>query len=170
MKVGCIALGWILALLGARAYAQGTATETLGFQINVEPVFSVETVSEEAGEVELGPILPGEAPPSKQVRILIHTNTGQPYRVIQKVDQLPVSELGVEFPAQELQFAVSDGIRGGQSQVGGFQPLTPGVTFLFSSTPQGQADQFTITYRSPSQQVIPAGIYRARLAIEGELQ
>ncbi len=167
-KAGWIALGWILSLGSSHVHAQGTATETIDSELNVEPFFLV-TTSQEGGEVNLGPILPGEGSFQAEVKVDVLTNTGRPYQVVQKMTGPPVNERGLEFPSSRLQLAVSDGIRGGQSQVKGFQPLAPGITVLFSSTPKGAADQFTITYRSSTEGITPTGSYRTSVGIEGEM-
>jgi len=166
-KIGWITLGSILAFWSTQVYAQGTATETIGLRIDVQSSFNIEIVSEEPGEVQLGPILPGEGPVMQEVKVKVRTNAGRPYRVTHTVDQ--ASEQGWVLPSDDLQLTVSDGLRGGRSEIKGFQPLTPGTTVLFSSGPRGRADEFTIKYRASTKQVRRAGLYRIRAVVEGNL-
>lgn len=139
-------------------------------QINIEPTFFVETTTEQGGDVQLGPILPGENPASQNVKVFIRTNQGRPYRVIQKLEQKLLSERGLDFPAEQIQLVVSEGIHGGRSEVKGPRTLPTDTLVIFSSSPDGNADEFTITYLSSSKQVVPAGTYRSRIQIEGELR
>jgi len=165
-----LAAAWGL-VWGTPVGAQGTATETIDFLIQVEQGFHIDVSSEEtSGDwVSLGPIVPGGAGEIRRVTVTIRTNAERPYRIVQRVDHPPTNAQGNSLPLAALEYAVSDGVHGGTSQVNGFQPVTPGTTVLFSSGPKGKSDRFTITYRSSSPHILPAGTYRARLNIEGEL-
>ena len=144
-----------------RALAQGTTTETVGFSISIEPVFKVNSSSSEGGNVELGPLVPGQAAPSRTAVVSVRSNTGRPYRIIQRLEQ--------EFPAP-VQFTVTDGTQGGQSEVHSPQPLTTQSVTLFTSGPDGESDDFRINYSVASTELVPAGNYRARVLIEEEVR
>lgn len=166
----CAALMLGALFYGGPAHAQGTDRETVHFEIYVDPVFFVETTSNRGGNIELGPLLPNRGPASEIAKIAVHTNTGKAYRIIQQLDQPLISETGVEFPARDISFVASDGMRGGRSEIKSPTPLSSQPTTIFRSNLRGDADEFTITYLIKSKRVIPAGLYRARISVEGELQ
>ena len=153
----------------ACAHAQDSASETLAFEIHIEPVFVVESGSEESGNVNLGPLRSDETA-SQTTRVVVHTNRTQPYRITQHLEQNLLSNHGFDLSEEPILFSVSDGLHGGKPEVTGAQALTTEPMVIFSSSPDGAADEFTITYSSASRKLIPAGIYRARLLIEGELR
>ena len=156
-------------LIPSAARAQGTATETIGLEINIEPVFFVESSSEAGGNLELEPAQFGESSASQTATVVIHTNQGRPYRILQRLEQDLLSERGFELSKEQVLFLVSDGIHGGRSEVKSPQPLTTDSVVVFTSSAKGDADQFTILYSStPSREVVPSGTYRARLFIEEE--
>ena len=152
-------LGIVLFPAGDSARAQGTATETVDFSIQVDPVFVVNSTSDQGGNLEFS-VRPGEAV-SRTARVSIRSNTGRPYRILQRLEQ----------PLQEpVSFAATDGSRGGRSEVKTPQPLTTDPCVVFVSNPQGESDDFTIDYSVSSKQLIPAGSYRARILIEEEFR
>jgi len=164
-----------MALLAAASmcvpvFADVTATETISFKITIKPVFVVETQSEEGGNITLGPLLPGGEEAFRTAEVIVQTNRGRPYAIRQHLEQELLSERGFIFPSKQIRFAVSDGMSGGRSEVEGRQPLPMTPIVVFSSTAQGDADRFTISYFTDAKRVIPAGSYRARILIEGELQ
>ena len=164
-RVGVVAL---LLALSPAARAAETALETLEFRIQIEPVFRLETDSKEAGNVRLGPVTPGNPQALDTARIIVHTNRGQPYRIVQYLGQEFMSERG--FPLKNnVLFSVSNGANGGISQVSSPQPLTSERVVIFSNK-QGTSDQFTISYFGATDEVIPAGHYRAPIVIEEEVQ
>ncbi len=154
----------------AEASAQGTATETIGMEINIEPAFSVETTADQAGgNIELGPLLPhGSA--TQTAHVIVYTNRGQPYRITQHLKQDFQNEFGAEFDPSGMLFSVSNGLHGGQSEVTDLTPVKNGPTVIFTSNRRGDADEFTITYAAKPKKLIPAGRYRAQIKIEGEIQ
>lgn len=158
----------LLLALPIPARAAETALETIEFRIQIEPVFHVETDSKEAGNVHLDPVTPGDSAQALDTaRIIIHTNRGRPYRIVQYLGQEFMSERG--FPLKEsVRFQVSDGANGGKSEVSSPQPLTSEHIVIFSNK-QGTPDQFTISYSGSTDSVIPAGRYRAPIVIEEEL-
>ncbi len=158
-----------LLFLPATAWGQGTATRTIGLEIEVEPAFSVET-QVETGNAKLGPLSPGGPAATSQVKVIIHTNRGQRYRVIHRMEGELVSDRGFDFPRKGIFYSASDGLNGGKSQVRSRQPLGLKPTPVFSSGRKGEADEFTLSYTAAADQVFPAGNYRARISIEGEVQ
>lgn len=150
--------------------AQGTATETISFEINIEPVFVVETQSDEGGDITLGPLLPDGEDAFRTVEVIVHTNRGEPYAIVQQLEQELVSGEGFTFSSEQIRFSASDGINGGRSEVEGLQPLMLAPVVVFSSNVQGDADRFTISYFTSAKRVIPSGGYRARILIYEELQ
>lgn len=141
--------------------AQGTATETVGFSVSVEPVFVVNVSAEEGGTLELGPVGPGEPSASRVARVSVRSNTGRPYRIVQRLEQALQSE---------LLFTVTDGANGGRSEVSSPTPLTTQPMAIFTSPPGGGSDDFTILYTVSSRHLVPAGSYRARVIIEEEFR
>lgn len=152
----------------APALAQGTATETVGFSIQVDPVFKVESTSDQGGNIEF-PLRPGE-PVSRSAQVSVRSNTGRPYRILQRLEQPLLNERGADAADEPVLFTVTDGVHGGRSEVVSPQPLTTQPVILFTSGPQGESDDFTITYSVSSKQLVPAGSYRARILIEEELR
>jgi len=143
-----------------RAPAQGTATETVGFSIQIEPVFTVNSASEEGGTIDLGPVGPDQSPVSRRAVVSVRSNTGRPYRILQRLEEDPGKA--------QILFSVTDGVNGGRSRVSSPTALTLQPVEIFSN-PQGISDQFHVTY-SVSSDLLPAGEYRARILIEEELR
>lgn len=150
------------------ARAQETATENVQFQIRIQPVFVVETDSEQAGSIQLKTLGVEGVRVSDTARIRVHTNEGKRYRIVQRLEQDPLSERGGQLPEEQLQFSVGEGLHGGQSEVKNPVPLTRDSAVLFSSNEQGDADEFTISYFTAGRELLPAGHYRARILIEEE--
>ncbi len=149
------------------AFALDTATQTLHFEVHIEPVFYVESSSEEGGaSIQLGPILPHAGPAVQRAKVVIHANRPGPYQIHQWLEQKLTNEEGEDL--EEIQFVVSDGVEGGRSEIKSPIRLTTDPTILFSSP--GGPDQFTITYSSSAKGIIPSGKYRARIQIEGKLK
>ncbi len=165
-----VILGVLTFGTGPRALAQGTTTETVGFSISIEPVFVVKDSSEEGGNIELGPLSPGEQPAPKRANISVRTNRGRPYRIAQRLEQNLLNEKGSGLPEEPVLFSATDGRRGGQSQVKTPAPLATQPAVLFSSNPEGESDDFTVTYSVSSRQMVSAGSYRARILLEEEIQ
>lgn len=158
----------LLLALSPTAHAAETALETIEFRIQIDPVFHVETDSKEAGNVQLGPVTPGNPQALDTARVIIHTNRGRPYRIVQYLGQEFMSERG--FPLRkDVLYSVSNGTHGGHSEVSSPQPLTSEHTVIFSNK-EGVSDQFTISYFGSTDKVIPAGRYRAPIVIEEEVQ
>ncbi len=157
----------LLLVFSPAARAAETALETIEFRIRIDPVFHVETDSKEAGNVRLGPVTPGNPQAIDTARIIVRTNHGRPYRIVQYLGQEFMSEGG--FPLKDrVLFSVSNGTQGGQSQVSSPQPLTSERVVIFLNK-EGVSDQFTISYFGTTDKVIPAGRYRAPIVIEEEL-
>ncbi len=148
--------------------AQGTATETVGFSIQVEPVFKVESTSDQGGNIEF-PLRIGE-PISRPARVSVRSNTGRPYRILQRLEQPLSNEKGADMAEEPVMFTVTDGVQGGRSEVKAPQPLTTQPVVLFTSGPEGASEDFTVTYSVSSKQLVPAGSYRARILIEEEFR
>ena len=157
----CFLTEVVLLGFAAPSLAQGTATETVGFSVNIEPVFVVNSSAEGGGNIDLGPVGPGEPPASRVARISVRSNTGRPYRITQRLEQ----EL-----QGEILFTVTDGIHGGKSEASVPTPLTPQPAAIFTSGPEGESDDFTVVYTVSSRRLIPAGSYRARVVIEEEFR
>ncbi len=167
---GVLAAAALLCAAGS-CLAQGTATETVGFSVNVEPVFVVNSSAEGSGSIDLGPVGPGDPPASRVARVSIRSNTGRPYRIVQRLEQRLQGAGGSDLEEEPILFTVTDGAQGGRSEVRSSTPLTPQPVTLFTSGPGGESDDFTILYTvSPSQRLIPAGNYRARVIIEEEFR
>ena len=149
----------LLLAFSPAARAAETDLETIEFRIQIEPVFHLETDSKEAGNVRLGPVTPGNPQALDTARIIIHTNRSRPYRIVQYLGQEFMSERGFSLKDKVL-FSVSNGANGGQSQANSPQPLTSERVVIFSNK-QGTSDQFTISYFGTTDEVIPAGHYRA---------
>lgn len=157
----------LLLAFSPEARAAETALETIEFRVQIEPVFHVKSDSKGAGNVRLGPVTPGGRQALDTARIIVSTNRGRPYRILQYLGQEFMSERG--FPLKEsVRFQVSNGINGGQSEAPSPRPLTSERTVIFSN-PRGTSDQFTISYFGSTDGVIPAGRYRAPIVIEEEL-
>lgn len=156
----------ILLLSSSPSRAADTALETIEFRIQIEPVFHLETDSKQAGNVQLGPLVPGDRQALDTARIIVHTNRGRPYRIVQYLGQELMSERGFSLKGKVL-FSVSNGIHGGRSEVDSLQPLTTKQTVILSNK-EGVSDQFTISYFAASEGVNPAGYYRAPIVIEEE--
>lgn len=150
--------------------AQGTATETVGFSVNVEPLFVVNTSAEGGGNIDLGPAGPGEPPASRVARVSVRSNTGRPYRITQRLEQRLQGDGGSGLEEEPVLFTVTDGADGGRSEVKSPTPLTPDPVTLFTSGPEGESDDFTVVYTVSSRRLIPAGSYRARVIIEEEFR
>lgn len=167
---GVLAAAALLCVSGS-ILAQGTATETVGFSVNIEPVFVVNSSAEGGGNIDLGPVGPGDPPTSRVARVSIRSNTGRPYRIIQRLEQKLQSDGGTDLEEEPVLFTVTDGVNGGRSEARAPVPLTPQPVTLFTSGPGGESDDFTIVYMvSPSRRLIPAGNYRARVIIEEEFR
>ncbi len=136
--------------------AQGTATETVGFSIQVEPVFKVESTSDQGGNIEF-PLRIGEP-------------ISRPPRILQRLEQPLSNEKGADMAEEPVMFTVTDGVQGGRSEVKAPQPLTTQPVVLFTSGPEGASEDFTVTYSVSSKQLVPAGSYRARILIEEEFR
>ena len=161
-KRGSILLVAALLLgIAAPALAQGTATETVGFSVNIEPVFAVNVSAENGGNIDLGPVGPGEPPVSRIARVSVRSNTGRPYRIVQRLEQ--------KLQGETL-FTVTDGVNGGRSEANSPTPLTSQPVALFASGPGGESDDFTVVYAVSSRHLIPAGSYRARVILEEEFR
>lgn len=158
MKTGALLFSLLSLCAAGPAWAQGTATETVGFSISIEPVFTVSSSSEEGGNVRLGPVGPGQPPASKTATVSVRSNTGRRYQVLQRIEQ--------ELPSQVL-FTVTEGVNGGRSEVKAPAPLTTQPAAIFTS--DGESDDFTITYSIPPG-LIPAGSYRARVLLKEEFR
>ena len=166
-----LALPLILVVLGSpRGLAQGTSTETVGFSINIEPVFVMKGSAEKGGNVELGPLRPGEQPAPGRATVSVRTNRGRPYRIVQRLEQNLLNEKGSDLSEEPVLFSATDGTRGGRSEAKAPVPLTTQPAILFSSNPEGGSDDFTVTYSVSSRQMVPAGSYRARVLLEEEIQ
>ena len=150
------------------ARAQGTATETVGFSIQVEPVFVVESTSDQGGNLEFQ-MKPGETV-SRSARVSVRSNAGRPYRILQRLEQPLMSGSSGDAAEQPVLFVVTDGVRGGRSEVKSPQPLTTQPTVVFESGREGESDDFTITYSVSPKHLVPAGSYQARILIEEEFR
>ena len=168
MRAVAAALGILLA--ATAGWAQGTATETVGFSVNIEPVFVVNSSAEGGGNIDLGPVGPGEPPASRVARVSVRSNTGRPYRITQRLEQALQGDRGSEFGEEPVLFTVTDGRSGGKSEVSAPASLTPQPVTIFTSGPGGESDDFTIVYTVSSRRLIPAGSYRARVIIEEEFR
>ncbi len=166
---------WILAVMFIcitdLSLAQGTATETVGFSVNIDPVFVVNVSAEGGGNIDLGPVGPGEPPASRIARVSVRSNTGRPYRITQRLEQRLQGNGGSDLEEEPVFFTVTDGVNGGRSEVKSPTPLTPEPVRLFTSGPGGESDDFTVVYTvSSSHRLLPAGSYRARVIIEEEFR
>ena len=173
--MNALARGTILGLavltgLAAPGFAQGTATETVGFSINIEPVFVVNSSAEGGGNIDLGSVGPGEPPASRIARVSVRSNTGRPYRIVQRLEQKLQGDRGSDLGEEPVLFTVTDGAQGGRSEVNSPTPLTPQPVTLFTSGPRGESDDFTIVYTVSSRRLIPAGSYQARVILEEEFR
>lgn len=158
-----------LMLIPAVPASADTATETVGFSINVEPVFLVTSDSEEGGNIPLGPVGPGGGTSTKSATVSVRTNSGRPYRIIQRLEQKLLNDRGAGVAEEPVLFTVTDGVNGGRSEVRQPAPLTTERTVIFSSD-SGEPDDFRILYTVSSGRMIPAGSYRARVVIEEEMR
>lgn len=118
----------------------------------------------------LGPIVPGTRTVSRKVEVIIRTNCGQPYRVVQRMEERLMSDQGVDLSLDEVRFYASDGQEGGRSEVRAPKPLTPEPVALFTSNARGDADRFSLFYEISNKQMVPEGNYRGRIQIEGNLK
>lgn len=166
---GVLAAAALLCFAGP-ILAQGTATETVGFSVNIEPVFAVNSSAEGGGNIDLGSVGPGEPPASRVARVWVRSNTGRPYRIIQRLEQRLQGSGGSDLEEEPILFTVTDGAQGGRSEVGSPIPLTTQPVTLFTSGPGGESDDFTVVYTVSSRGLIPAGSYRARVIIEEEFK
>ena len=160
----------VLLGFAAPSLAQGTATETVGFSVNIEPVFVVNSSAEGGGNIDLGPVGPGEPPASRVARVSVRSNTGRPYRITQRLEQRLQGAGGSDLEEEPVLFTVTDGVNGGKSEVKSPAPLTSQPVALFASGPSGESDDFTVIYTVSSRRLIPAGSYRARVIIEQEFR
>ena len=160
----------ILVGLAAPGFAQGTATETVGFSVTLEPIFVVNSSAEGGGNIDLGPVGPGEPPASRIARVSVRSNTGRPYRIVQRLEQRLQGNRESDLGEEAVLFTVTDGIHGGRSEVNSPTPLTPQSVTLFTSGPGGEPDDFTVVYTVSSRRLIPAGSYQARVILEEEFR
>lgn len=163
------AFGFLLAVAAGPAFAQDAFTETREMRIQVQPLFFVESDADGSGSVDLGSGWKGGGENSDTVRVVVHSNRGTPYRIIHRLEQELLNERGQSMPERRVLFSVSNGVRGGLSEVKSPQPLTQDPVVIFSSS-GGEADEFNIFYINSSDKMVPAGTYRARILIEGELR
>lgn len=167
-SIGTAGLALLLLCCSSPSRASDTDLETIEFRIQIEPVFHLKFDSKQAGNIQLGPLTPGERQALDTARVTIHTNRGTPYRLVQYLGQELMSERGFPLKGKVL-YSVSNGAQGGHPEVNALQPLTSERTVIFSNS-QGTSDQFTISYFAASDTIIPAGNYRAPIVIEEEAQ
>lgn len=159
----------LLLLAPALALAQGTANETVGFSIQIEPVFSLRSTPEEGGTIDLSRSGASAVSPSKIAKVVVRSNTGRPYRITQRLEQKLVGGGGSTLQEEPVYFTVSDGANGGSSQVKSPTPLSTQTAVIFTSNPKGESDEFRISY-SLTRELVKAGRYQARIIIEEEIR
>lgn len=175
LQLGPVQTATVILLLGllfpsSSAAAQETATEVRELKIQIQPVFYVESDADAGGNIDLESAWAGGGSTSDTVRVKVHTNRGVPYRIVQQLEQDLLSERGHRLSEKQVLFSVSDGLHGGQSEVKGPRALAKDRLVIFTSNRQGDADEFTLSYLNSSKKMVPAGTYRARILIDGELQ
>ncbi len=152
------------------ALAQGTATETVGFSIQIEPVFSLRSRAEQGGTVNLSRSGPEQgASTTRTAVVTVRNNTGRPYRITQRLEQNLVTGSGADLQEGPVYYTVSDGVNGGGSEVKSPVPLTTQLAVVFTSGPKGESDEFRISY-SLARELVRAGQYQARILIEEDLR
>ncbi|PIQ82145.1 MAG: hypothetical protein COV76_05250 [Candidatus Omnitrophica bacterium CG11_big_fil_rev_8_21_14_0_20_64_10] len=150
------------------AAAQSSATDTIGFEIEVEPAFFLDLVSE-GGNILVSPMVP-DRPASDAMRVVVRTNRGQPYRILHTLEEPLRGPDGRRIDPGAFLFSASDGLHGGRSRVPHPVPLKSGRSVVFLSNRRGDADEFLLTYTAPGRSVIASGRYRGRVEVEWELQ
>jgi hypothetical protein len=89
----------------------------------------------------------------------IKGDRGSPFRIMQQLQEAPVSQDGEILPLDAITFQISDVKKGsGPAQP---TPVSTRLDTIYTSSPAGEADAFVVTYRLAEKEDQRAGIYRS---------
>ena len=158
---------FLLALSLPPSANANTVTQTTRVSYEIEPVTAV-TVASETGvqAVRLGPVTPHTEVATQSLKVSIKTNTRQHYRVYQNFEGEMLSSVGTPFPLQKILFRVTNGEKGGVSEVPSPTQLAPGEIPIFTSSAEAGADIFRIYFVLDNTELFPAGLFYGNLNID----
>ena len=102
----------------------------------------------------------------RQARLSVSSDSGRPYRVLQRVNGPWIGPDGVEIPLSAVRFSISETQTAGSNRFPGPSPLSLGEQEIFLSDASGSAENLVITYLvnlPPGQR---AGSYRTTLSYQ----
>lgn len=102
----------------------------------------------------------------RQVRLAITSDSGRPYRVLQRVNGPWTGPGGKEIPMDAIRFSMAETRTGGSNRFPGPAPLSMGDHEIFLSDPAGSSDELILTYiveLPPGQR---AGSYRTTISYQ----
>ena len=106
----------------------------------------------------------------RQVRLSISSDSGRPYRVVQRVNGPWSGPGGAEIPLSAVRFSISETQTGGTNRFPGPTPLSPGEQEIFLSNASGSSEQLVITYAVQMPAGQRAGPYRTTVSYHVEAQ
>jgi hypothetical protein len=163
---------WFVVLslgLGASSLYATTETKTMNLFFEVRRAFNFSVTSDKGFPgIQIGPVAPGQDAGEQVLQVSVLTNSDDRYRVYQELRNQPIHSSGEKLPDSEFQFSVSGGSKGGHSEVSSFEAVKPGKRLIFSSSPGGGQDTFSIHYRIANVQLFESGEYYGNLNLSVE--
>ncbi|MCM8774392.1 MAG: hypothetical protein NC820_06640 [Candidatus Omnitrophica bacterium] len=135
----------------------------LNLEVDVQPIFTLETILPPEG-MYFTNLLPTSPPQVKEVEVIVKTNLGKPYMVIQTINNPLTNEEGKEIPCNYLTMR-QEIIEGSpyKVQFSEFTSLPLGDTPLIISNDKGEPIRFKVTYRLKPYSGMFAGNYSTRV-------
>ena len=106
----------------------------------------------------------------RQVRLSISSDSGRPYRVVQRVNGPWSGPDGQEIPLSAVRFSLSETGTGGSNRFPGPAPLSLGEQEIFLSDSSGSPEELVITYAVQMPAGQRAGPYRTTVSYHVEAQ
>ena len=139
-------------------------TATVDIEVEITPIFELELVFPPEG-MHFSDILPTTPPQQKEIEVIVKSNLGIPYMVMQNMNALLTNEKGEEIPSDyfTLKQALLDN-QSGTVEFPEFSPVRLGDIPVFFSDRNGSSAKFKVIYRLKPYPQIHAGDYSTMMS------
>ncbi len=142
----------------------------IDLDISIAPIFEI-IMDFPQGPMNFANVLPAQKPALKEVNVIVKTNLGRPYSVIQHLPDLLTNEKGESVPGKYFMYKVqiASDSKAVNSAVD-FVPVQKGDKEIFISDLKGSSEEFKVFYQLSPFEGMHAGDYRSAIKYSlGEL-
>ncbi len=142
---------------------------TMDVRVEITPSFRVTIVNASGGrDLNLGKVTQEKPVAGTSLKMQIDSNIGVPYKVIQQVSEPLISQEGVVFDEELLQFRVTGASSGSVSAVSTLSKIQSAPVLIYTSNETGGGDTLELQYQSADNSAQKAGIYSGVLTFRIE--